>query len=103
MGATFNTNNTNYHYDSCFLKHGSQQLTPSRARGAVISIHRAAEKEGILGNQASGIRGSRKLGFRYQVFSETRPYGACSLRLFRSSSDSKNIVQCHFAARASQR
>jgi hypothetical protein len=40
-------------------------------RARVSAIHRAAEKEDVLGNRASGVRGSRKPSFRREVFSET--------------------------------
>ena len=32
----------------------------SALEARLTSIHRAAEKEGVLGNRASGVRGSRK-------------------------------------------
>ena len=33
-------------------------------RARVSAIHRAAEKEDVLGNRTSGVRGSRKPSFR---------------------------------------
>src|SRR5215208_7894879 len=42
------------------------------ARRQVASIHRESEKGFIPGNPASGLSYSRKPGFRYEFFSETR-------------------------------
>jgi hypothetical protein len=49
----------------------AEVLAPSR-HGQVTSIHRAAEKEGVLGNWASAKYDSRKPSFQRCRFSETQ-------------------------------
>jgi hypothetical protein len=50
----------------------AEELVPTELGERVASIHRAAEKEGVLGKWASGLWGSRKSSFRRCRFSETR-------------------------------